>query len=422
MKKIAVILIIFLVIVVGLMMHSGAISNNAHALQINTGKLFNRFNSIEPKLVSADNDFGFKMFSKLNGDEQFKRNVFISPSSISLALSMTLNGAGSSTAKSMSKALGFDGMKLDEVNKGNANMMKSLEYGDPKVEISIANSLWLDKDFTFKKDFLNRTVRAYQADVETLNFTDPDAAQKVNGWVSKSTKGNIKEIVDPSMLNDLTAMLLVNAIYFNGKWTKPFKPESTSDMPFHLADKSSKQVRMMYDSDKYRYMENSEFQAISLPYGDKRFSLYVFLPSKKSSLDEFCKSLNSTNWRKWLSSMIEKEGDIKLPRFKMEYDASLKKILSQIGMADAFKQSADFTGMSDVKPLFINEVVHKTFLEVDEQGTKAVASTVVILHAISSTVPTGTQPFEMIVDRPFFCAIVDNQSGLIMFMGAITNP
>lgn len=421
MKKIAVILIILLGITVGLMIHSGAISSDDHTLRVNPGKLFNSFTSIDPKLVSADNDFGFRLFSKLNGDEQFKRNLFISPSSISLALSMTLNGAGGSTAKSMSKVLGFDGMKLDEVNKGNANMMKSLEYSDPKVEISIANSLWLDKDFTFKKEFLNRTVRAYQADVETLNFTAPDAARKVNGWVSKSTKGNIKEIVDASMLNDLTAMLLVNAIYFNGKWTKPFKPESTSDMSFHLSDKSSKQVRMMYDSDKYRYMENSEFQAIRLPYGDKRFSLYVFLPSKKSDLKGFCKSLNSANWRKWISLMNEKEGEIKLPRFKMEYNVGLDKTLSQMGMADAFQQTADFRGMSDIKTLYIGHAIHKTFLEVDEQGTKAAAVTAIDM-AVGSVYVTGNQPFVMIVDRPFFCAIIDNQSGLIMFMGAITNP
>ncbi|MHB1457370.1 MAG: serpin family protein [Armatimonadota bacterium] len=375
---------------------------------------------IDPKLSAADNDFAFKLFSKLNDAEKFKRNVFVSPASISLALSMTLNGAGGKTAESMSKVLGFEGMKLEEINKGNANMMKSLENGDPRVEISIANSLWLKKDLTFKKDFLDRTCRTYQAELETLDFTSPGAAKMVNRWVSKSTRGKISEIVDSSSLDNATAMLLINAIYFNGKWTKPFEPEATSDMPFHLADGSEKQLKMMSDREKYRYAENSDFQAVNLPYGDGRFSMCVFLPSKGSSLAEFCKSLDSANWSKWVSTMSEKEGMIKLPRFKMEFDVSLKNTLSQMGMADAFSQSADFSGMSDTASLLIDDVIHKTYLEVDEKGTEAAAVTSVEMAVTAAVV--HDEPFSMIVDRPFFCAIVDNQSGLILFMGAITNP
>lgn len=377
---------------------------------------------VDPALASADNNFAFRLFSELNNDEKFERNVFISPSSISLALSMTLNGAGGSTAQSMLKILGFGSMGLEDINKGNANLMRSLERGDPKVEISIANSLWLDNEGDFKKDFLSRTVRAYQAEVDTIDFTSPGAARTMNGWVNRATRGYIRDMVDPSSLGDDTAMLLINAIYFNGKWTKPFKPEATSDMPFHLPDGSEKQVKMMNDSDKYHYMENSQFQAVSLPYGDKRFSMYVFLPSKESSLAEFCKLMDSANWNKWVSAMKEREGSIRLPRFKMEFDIRLNKILSRMGMSDAFAETADFIGMSDMKPLYIGPVLHKTFLEVDEQGTKAAAATHVMMMEASIASRVGEPPFLMIVDRPFFCAIVDNQSGLILFMGAIPNP
>lgn len=376
--------------------------------------------SIDPALASAANNFAFSLLGKLNEDEKFKRNLFVSPPSISLALSMTLNGAGGKTTESMSSVLGFQTMQLDEINKGNADMMKSLEKGDSKVEISIANSLWLKKDLAFKKSFLERTCRAYQAELDTLDFTSPVAAKKVNRWVSKSTRGKIREIVDPSSLDDATAMLLINAIYFNGKWTKPFEPEATSEMPFHLTDGSEKQVRMMSNRDKYRYTESPDFQVVSLPYGDKRFSMYVFLPSKGSSLAEFCKSLDPASWSKWVSVMREKEGVIKLPRFKMEFVVSLKETLSQMGMADAFGQSADFSGMSDAASLMIDDVIHKTYLEVDEKGTVAAAVTSVEMAVMGAVV--HDEPFSMIVDRPFFCAIVDNQSGLILFMGAITNP
>ncbi|MHB1457371.1 MAG: serpin family protein [Armatimonadota bacterium] len=416
-----VIIIVLLAIIVVLMVYPGIIIRDGRSVPLNPAKLFTSFTDIDPALASADNDFAFKLFSKLNDDEKLKRNVFVSPASISLALTMTLNGASGKTAESMSKVLELENMQLEEINKGNANIMKSLENGDPRVEMSIANSLWLSKDGDFKRDFLSRTVKAYQAEVDTLDFTSPGASPRVNRWANKATRGYIRDIVAPSSFDDATAMLLVNAIYFNGKWTKPFKPEATSDMPFHLPDRSEKQVRMMNESDKYHYMENVKFQAINLPYGDKRFSMYVFLPSKESSLEEFCKSLDSTNWNKWVSEMKEREGSIRLPRFKMEFDIRLDQILSQMGMADAFQQTADFTGMSDMKPLYIGRVMHKTFLEVDEQGTKAAAVTHVMMEAAIVTI-AGDPPFVMIVDRPFFCAIVDNQSSLILFMGAITNP
>ncbi|MHB1457372.1 MAG: serpin family protein [Armatimonadota bacterium] len=375
---------------------------------------------IDPSLASADNDFAFKLFSALTKDEGLMENIFVSPPSISLALSMTLNGAGGSTAQSMSKTLGFESMQLEEINSSNANMMRSLENGDPKVEISIANSLWLSKDGDFKKDFLGHTVRAYQAEIDTLDFTSPGAAKMVNRWVSKSTRGNIRDIVDSSSLNSDTVMLLINAIYFNGKWTKSFDPSKTHNRPFY-SPHGHKSVKMMRNSGKYRYAEGSDIQAISLPYGDKRFSMYIFLPSKVDGLKKFRKELNAENWKKWLASMGTCSGQIMLPRFKMEYDSSLKEILSQMGMSNAFKQSADFAAMSDMKPLFIDDVIHKTFLEVDEKGTKAAAVTRVSM-AKSAVMEAPGHSFLMIVDRPFFSAIVDNQSGLILFMGAITNP
>lgn len=412
------------IIIVGIILiwaaYSKAHSNDGCILCLHIGRMASSFTDIDPALASADNDFAFRLFGEITDDKGFMENIFVSPPSISLALSMTLNGAGGSTAQSMSKTLGFESMRLEDINSNNSNMMRSLENGDPKVEMSIANSLWLSKDGDFKKDFLGHTVRSYQAEVDTLDFTSPGTASRVNRWVSRSTRRNIQNIVDSSSLNSDTVMLLINAIYFNGKWTKPFNPSKTYDRPFYLLN-GHKIVKMMQNSGGYSYAEGSGLQAISLPYGDKRFSMYIFLPSKVDGLNDFCKELNAANWKKWLASMGTCTGQIMLPRFKMEYDSSLKEILSQMGMSDAFRQSADFAAMSDMKPLFIDDVIHKTFLEVEEKGTKAAAVTRVSM-AKSAVMEAPGHSFLMIVDRPFFCAIVDNQSGLILFMGTITNP
>jgi serpin B len=237
--------------------------------------------------------------------------------------------------------------------------------------------------------------------------------------VNQSTGGKTDRIVETITSDQM--LFLIDAIYFKGKWTQEFNKKQTAEYPFYLAAGRQKQHPMMSQSGEYRYYENEKFQAVSLPYGEnKRLSLYIFLPVKNSSLSAFYKTLNAQNWEKWMTRFRSREGFIRLPRFKMQYDIELKDALAALGMGVAFSDNANFSGISD-NNLLIDEVKHKTFVEVNEEGTEAAAVTAVTL-APPSAVINLEEPFRMIVDRPFFCAIRDNQTGTVMFMGSIVEP
>ncbi|MHB0997975.1 MAG: serpin family protein [Armatimonadota bacterium] len=373
--------------------------------------------SPDSDIPAANNNFAFRLFDKMT-DESQGDNVFISPVSISLALSMTLNGAEGSTKKSMLDALGLADIPLDTINRDNTDLMRSLLSADPKVKLSIANSLWLRDGISFKREFLSRTRKSYNAEITNLDYTSRNALDKVNNWVNKATNGKINNIVNAGDFAD-SVLMLVNAIYFNGKWSEPFEDSNTKDRDFHLPD-DIKTVKMMNQSGEYLYTENPDFQAISLPYGDERFSMYIFLPSENTGLDAFLAKLDAGNWNKWTSAMTKREGSISLPKFKIEYDVELTSVLKSLGMSDAFLPSANFSGMTD-ESVFISYVIHKSYLEVDEEGTEAAAATVVVMGKAAMPI-APTEKFEMIVDRPFFIAIHDNETGTILFMGSIMNP
>ena len=369
---------------------------------------------VNPKIVEANTKFGFKLFSEILKKDA-KENVFISPSSLAIALSMAYNGANGETRKAMSNALEFQGMTLEEINQAHQNLKAVLEKADPKVQLSIANSLWARKEISFNPNFLQNNEKFYDATVKSLDFNQPAAAKEINGWVKQSTGGKITKIVDRINPNDV--MFLINAIYFKGKWTHEFDKSNTENRYFSLASGAKKQLPMMSRQGNYRYYETSQFQAISLPYSDERLSLYVFLP--KSNLVEFQKTLTAQNWRTWMKQFSSRQGQIQLPRFKMDYDVELKTALSAIGMGIAFDDAADFSGLSKAATK-IDQVKHKTFVEVNEEGTEAAAVTSIAIVVTSARLEE--EPFKMLVDRPFFCAIRDNQTGEILFMGSIVNP
>jgi serine protease inhibitor len=369
---------------------------------------------VDPRLVTANTRFGFKLFSQIvkQGGDQ---NLMVSPSSVAIALSMTYNGASGKTQKAMAQALELQDMSLENLNRANAVLQADLKKADPKVKLAIANSLWGKQGFTFKLDFLQRNQEFYQAEVASLDFASPAAVERINAWVKQNTEGKIPEIVreiDPSQV-----LFLMNAVYFKGNWTTQFDPKLTSDRPFTLLDKTQKQVPMMSQRGDYKYSETDQFQAISLPYGDGRLSLYVFLP--KADLKSFTTTLTPENWETWMAQFAKKKGSIQLPRFKFEYGTTLKESLGAMGMAAMFDPSqADFSGMSAEK-VAISEVQHKTFIEVNEEGTEAAAVTSVGVRTLSA--PTEP-PFQMVVDRPFFTAIRDNQTGTVLFLGTVTEP
>lgn len=371
---------------------------------------------VEQTLVAARTKFGFKLFSEILKQDSGK-NVFVSPVSVAIALSMTYNGASGQTQQAMAKTLELEGISLPSINEANAILKTTLENPDSQVQIAIANSLWAKQGTQFKPEFIDRNRQFYQAKVTDLDFNAPTAPSVINNWVNQSTKGKINKIVDKIKPNDV--LFLLNAVYFRGKWTTPFDKSQTAMQPFYLLNGSEKQLPMMAHSGKFKYYENEEFQAVSLPYGKGRLSLYIFLPKQKSSLAAFSQQLNAENWEQWMSQFRMRDGFIQLPRFQMDYDIELTDTLKALGMAEAFTDRANFTQMSST-PLSINQVKHKTFVSVNEAGTEAAAVTKVGI--IQTAARVSEERFRIVVDRPFFCGIRDNQTGTILFMGAIAAP
>jgi len=372
---------------------------------------------VNSQFVDANTKFGFKLFSEILKQDN-KKNVFVSPTSIAIALAMTYNGASASTQQAMAKALELQGMSLQDVNQANNALKASLENADPDVQFSIANSLWAKQGIPFKPEFLQRNQQFYGAKITELDFTKPDAPSIINSWVKENTRNKIDQIVQ--QIDPADVLFLINAIYFKGNWTHKFDKSQTAERPFYLPDGTQKQQPMMSQSGKYRYYENETFQAVSLPYGKERLSLYVFLPRKNTSLDAFQQQLAIDNWQQWMSQFKMRNGSIQLPRFKLEYDIQLNTALKSLGMEEAFDDSrANFSNMTSAS-VKIDEVKHKTFVEVNEEGTEAAAATSVRATLTSARMPEA--PFQMVVDRPFFCAIRDNQTGTVLFMGSIVEP
>ncbi|PZO38525.1 MAG: proteinase inhibitor I4 serpin [Pseudanabaena frigida] len=378
----------------------------------------NRKVKLDSQLVEASTRFGFSLFDRI-AQKDVNKNIFISPSSVAIALSMTYNGASGETQQAIAKALELQNIKIDDVNNFNRTIQKLLANGDTNVEVTVANSLWARKDVTLAQSFLNKVKEFYQAEINNLDFGDPNSVNTINAWVKKQTKDKIAKIVEH--LEPDSMLFLINAVYFKGKWEAPFEKSLTKPQPFTLADGTKIQHPAMSRSGGYRYYDAPTFQAISLPYGTGRFSMEIFLPKSTSNLKEFQKQLTAKNWQAWSEKLTRKQGLIQLPRFKMEYETSLKSALQNLGMAIAFNpDKADFRNLSTVKA-FIGDVKHKTFVDVNEEGTEAAAVTSVEARTVSLR-PLEEPPFKMIVDRPFFFAISDRQTGTILFMGVIQNP
>jgi serine protease inhibitor len=376
-------------------------------------------NDVDSRLVSANTTFGFKLFAEVARQDAGK-NVFISPASVGLALAMTYNGAVGETKRGMEHALEIQGMSHLELNRAYAQLKAALESADPKVQLNIANSLWGRKGISFNPDFIQRNKQFYGADVTALDFGDPSAPATINSWVADKTKGKIDKIVD--RIDAQSILFLINAIYFKGTWAAEFDKAKTKEDQFTTRAGKQKRHPMMHQSGKYRYYEGKDFQAVSLPYGGGRVSMYIFLPAQSAGLDALQKSLTAANWDTWMNEFAETKGEIAVPRFKVEYEIGLNEALKALGMGIAFDPDrANFSGIVQGSVnAFISRVKHKTFAEVNEEGTEAAAVTSVEVSVTSVMQPRKT--FRMVVDHPFFCAIRDNKTGTLLFMGSITDP
>lgn len=369
-------------------------------------------------LVEKTNDFGFNLYKNLARENE---NIMISPVSVSLAMAMVYNGANGVTREDMARALNVQGLELDRLNKNNLALLYYLTSADPELTVNIANSIWMLEDFKFSEAFVATVKNDYQAEAKKLDFADPKSADVINKWVDDKTRGTIDQIVTPP-IDSQTIMFLINAVYFKGSWTSPFETELTSEQAFNLVDGQTVTVPTMYQSGSFDYLKSSGFQALRLPYGeDEQMAMVLFLPDQNTSLSEFQNQLNQDNWSNWQAHFEAKAGTLMLPKFTMEYEKSLNQVLAELGMGIAFEPGkADFSGLAAAAAddIYISNVKHKTFIEVDETGTEAAAVT-------SVEVGTTSMPaydFELNFDRPFFYAIEDSETGAIVFMGAVLDP
>ena len=378
-------------------------------------------NVVDDRLHTATSRFAFKLYEQIL-KKQSGKNTFVSPASVMLALAMTYNGADGNTRQAMARALEFEGMSLDDVNSAFANLKSALHPTDPKIQLKIANSLWARNGFTLKPAFIARNKKYYDAEITSINFADPTAPETINSWVKKNTEGKIEKIVDE--IGPDAVLFLINAIYFKAQWQFEFKKESTKPDVFRLPGGERKEVPMMSQSGSYLYSKGKDFQSVVLPYGTGGVSMFIFLPDEQIGLDQLERNLTPENWDMWMRSFQFRPGDLKLPRFRVEWESSLNDALKALGMAEAFdQQRANFSQMAELNSgnkLFISEVKQKAFAEVNEEGTVAAAVTSVGVSTTSVREPQ--EKFFMKVDRPFFFAIRDNQTGVVLFMGSVSNP
>ncbi len=367
-------------------------------------------------VVSSGNSFGLKLFKAMNASE-VGENLLISPLSVSMALGMTLNGANGSTKEAMEQTLGFTGLTREEINSSYATVMNALTNLDPRVQMEIGNSIWYRPILNVEQAFKEVNATYFGAQITSLDFGDPAAASIINGWVSDKTHGKIPTIVDDPVSSDIV-MYLINAVYFKGTWTHRFDSTATYDAQFKTSGGLTVPCRMMTMTDTLAFMRENGLVGVDLPYGSGGFSMTIFLPPDGTSIDDFIAGVTPEQWDNWTNRLAFTELQIRMPKFKLSYDTMLNRPLESLGMGIAFSDLADFTGIDKRGQLAISEVKHKTFIQVDEEGTEAAAVTSVGMRATSA----GGGPPVILLDRPFLYVIREHASGAIMFVGKLAQP
>lgn len=367
------------------------------------------------QLVKTNNAFTFNLFNAIPGSQG--KNVMVSPLSISLALSMTLNGADGSTKIDMINALGLNDLSVDEINQVYLDLVTALKKADPNVVMNVANSIWIKKNFPVLEPFIATNQKYYDARVESLDF-NAAALNTINRWVNEKTNTKIPKILDEISAEEI--MFLINAIYFNGKWQVQFEKSKTQNGSFTLAAGGSVNVPLMKIKETFGYSEQTGYEALKMPYGRGKFGMVILLPDIGKTPDQIMQQMSPSAWETLKTSLDSPiKVDVWMPRFKFIWESDLKEILSSLGMAVAFsKEEANFTKINSNGHLFITKVKHKTFIDVNEEGTEAAAATSVGI-GFTSAGPGGPE-FHAI--RPFLFFITEEDTGAILFAGKVENP
>ncbi|MGQ9622236.1 MAG: serpin family protein [Candidatus Caldatribacteriaceae bacterium] len=375
--------------------------------------------SVDPLLVRGINGFGLRLLRDLRQGQG--GNVFLSPVSVELALSMAASGARGETQREMYTALGFSPLSREEVNTGNLALLRALKISGSGVTLSLANSLWAREEIDFFPEYLETVRHFYEAEARIVDFASPQTIPLINQWVKEKTQGAIKDII--SRLPDNTILVLLNATYFKGKWKTSFDPAKTQSLPFFSEGGGQKEVPMMWQEGSFSYLETESLQVVRLPYAQECFGMYIFLPKEREGVDALLGELDMSTLEGYIAALAEKEGEVYLPRFRVTFEKTLNEDLKTLGVEKAFDpERADFGDMLPVSPeanAYISEVKHKSLLEVNEEGTVAAGATSVII-GLTSVSPDYR--FVMRVDHPFLVGIRDETTGVFLFLGVVADP
>lgn len=390
-------------------------------------------------VVDGSSAFALDLYAKLAAGA--KGNLLFSPGSIDTALAMTYAGARGQTADQMAKTLHFN-LPADKLHPAYEWLIGQLNHApsvdvysrgktstQPAYQLVVSNALWGQKGYDFKPDFTQLVAKSYSAAMKDVDFSTDAARQTINKWVADQTKDKIKDLIAPGVLDANTRLVLTNAVYFKSNWANEFEKSATKDGPFRsgyndprkLAS-NSVDVPMMHRKGHYNYTENDDLQALELPYKSRQLSMIILLPRKADGLAALEKSLTAENLAKWLNALNTIESvKVTMPKFTFSGEFSLKDVLTSLGMADAFNPAtADFTGMTARKELFISAVIHKAFIAVDEAGTEAAAATAVAMTLSAAPAPQEAKQFN--ADHPFIFLIRHNPTGEILFLGRVVSP
>ena len=333
------------------------------------------------EVINTNNDFGLELFGEVLANEE-EPNLMISPASISIALGMAYNGSETTTRDEFEMLLDYEGLTRKEVNEITRELIQVLVTDKKGSLLEIANSIWCNEGFPVKDTFLQVNQTYFDAEVQTRDFSRPATIEEINNWVKDKTHDKIDEIIKE--LSPEAMMVLINALYFYSNWETEFDPKETSEMPFYKPDGSLlKQVDMMMTESTFKVAATEDFTAVELPYKDKKFSMHLFLPSENSTVEDLVAELDGATWNEWLERFSERnEFKVYMPKFKFEYERSLNDDLKSLGLEEAFQTDADFSGITDID-LFISKVIHKTYVDVNEEGTEAAAVTAIVFETTS---------------------------------------
>jgi serpin B len=373
------------------------------------------------RAVAEDNNrFALDLYARLRTGQS--DNLFFAPGSLSTALAMTYAGAKGETVEQMAKVLHLT-LPQENLHPAFGDLRRYWDGGGKEsgYRLSVANRLWGQEGFHFLPGFLAVTRQHYGAELAQVDFArqTESARQRINAWVEEQTQGKIRDLIPPGVLDSMTRLVLTNAIYFKGIWTEQFRKEATHQAPFRVSTGRQAEVPLMYRSDDFRYWAGDGLKVLELPYGKGDLAMLVLLPDEIEGLAALEGKLTADSFSRWQSGLRKQEVRVYLPRFKLDSQFQLAEVLKAMGMTRVFTPGeAELTGMSSEEELYVSAVIHKAFVDVNEEGTEAAAATGVEVKSAEAI--EGPAVFR--ADHPFVFLIRDNRTGGILFLGRLVNP